>query len=65
MLVFDFLTSCFLVLQKALSEMQTENQQRLKEREQELKELKKVMDVMQVGWQTDYLTEVTAGNITV
>ncbi|XP_041638234.1 apoptosis-stimulating of p53 protein 1 [Cheilinus undulatus] len=33
--------------QKVLSEMQTENQQRLKEREQELKDLKKMMDVMQ------------------
>ncbi|GLD64842.1 E3 ubiquitin-protein ligase Midline-1-like isoform X1 [Lates japonicus] len=32
--------------QKALSEMQAENQQRLKDREQELKDLKKMMDVM-------------------
>ncbi|KAK5847499.1 hypothetical protein PBY51_016621 [Eleginops maclovinus] len=31
--------------QKLMSEMQTENQQRLKEREQELKDMKKMMDV--------------------
>lgn len=29
--------------------MQAENQQRLKDREQELKDLKKVMEVMKVG----------------
>ncbi|CAJ1087024.1 tripartite motif-containing protein 16 [Xyrichtys novacula] len=33
--------------QKVLSELQSENLQRLKDREQELKDLKKVMDVMQ------------------
>lgn len=32
-----------------LSELQTENHQRLKDREQELKDLQKVMDVMKVG----------------
>lgn len=31
-----------------LSEMQAENQQRLKDREQELKDMKKVMEVMKV-----------------
>lgn len=41
--------SLCLPLQKALSEMQAENQQRLKDREQELKDLKKMMDVMKVG----------------
>ena len=34
-----------------LSEMQAENQQRLKDREQELKDMKKVMEVMKVGLQ--------------
>lgn len=42
------MSSCIL-LQKVLSEMQAENQQRLKDREQELKDLKKVMEVMKVG----------------
>ncbi|KAF6733333.1 Tripartite motif-containing protein 47 [Oryzias melastigma] len=35
--------------QKVLSEIQADNQQRLKDREQELKELKKVMEVAKVG----------------
>lgn len=39
-------------MQKVLSERQAENQQRLKDREQELKDLKKVMEVMKVGWTT-------------
>lgn len=47
---FDSVSSCIL-LQKMLSEMQVENQQRLKDREQELKDLKKVMEVMKVGQQ--------------
>lgn len=40
------------LLQKVLSELQTENQQRLREREQELKDLKKVMEVTKVGQQS-------------
>lgn len=39
------------LLQKVLLELQVENQQRLKDREQELKDLKKVMEVMKVGQQ--------------
>jgi len=35
--------------QKVLSEMQTETQQRLKVREQELKDMKKMMEGMKVG----------------
>lgn len=35
-------------MQKVLSEMQAENQQRLKDREQELKDLKKMMELMKV-----------------
>lgn len=38
-------------LQKVLSDLQAENQQRLKEREQELKNLKKVMEVTKVSRQ--------------
>lgn len=37
------------LLQKVLSEIQAENQQRLKDREQELKDLKKIMEVAKVG----------------
>lgn len=35
--------------QKVLAEMQTENQQRLKDRQQELKDMKKMMEGMKVG----------------
>lgn len=38
-----------------LSELQTETHQRLKDREQELKELKKVMDIMKVGRKSFWL----------
>lgn len=51
---FDSMSSC---LQKVLSEMQTENQQRLKDRQQELKDLKKVMEVMKVGQQAFCCTQ--------
>lgn len=37
-----------LLLQKVLSELQAENLRKLKDREQELKELKKAMEVMKV-----------------
>ncbi len=46
----DFMSSC-LLLQKVLSELQAENQRRLKEREQELKDMKKMMEGMKVGQQ--------------
>lgn len=36
------------LLQKVLSELQAENLRKLKDREQELKELKKAMEVMKV-----------------
>lgn len=39
--------------QKVLSEMQAENQQRLKDREQELKDMKKMMEAVKVGQQND------------
>lgn len=36
-------------LQKLLSDLQSANQQKLKEREQELKDMKKMMEQMKVG----------------
>lgn len=47
----DIMSLCVL-LQKVLSEMQAENQQRLKNREQELKDLKTVLGAMKVGQQS-------------
>lgn len=46
------MTSPPVLLQKVLSDLQAENQQRLKEREQELKDLKKVMEVTKVSRQS-------------
>lgn len=46
------MTSPPVLLQKVLSDLQAENQQRLKEREQELKNLKKVMEVTKVSRQS-------------
>lgn len=46
------MTSPPVLLQKVLSDLQAENQQRLKEREQELKNLKKVMEVTKVSQQS-------------
>lgn len=46
------ITSPPVLLQKVLSDLQAETQQRLKEREQELKNLKKVMEVTKVSRQS-------------
>ena len=39
-----------------LSEIQVENQQKLKDREQELKDMKKMMEVMKVGSQQGFMS---------
>lgn len=52
------MTSPPVLLQKVLSDLQADNQQRLKDREQELKNLKKVMEVAKVSRQSFILQKL-------